>query len=285
MPFFNVGEVRVATDEDVKYVMQMCDDNTDWAEDYRKGDLAVYSKSNSLSDFRLLKIRNKLTDVSADVIFDVLHDTVYRKLWDKVMIDSYEICQLNPNNDIGYYAMKTMSPFKNRDFVMQRSWLQTNDYNIIFNHSVFHKQCPPRKSFVRAVTYVAAYLMRPLGPKSCEVVYLAQTDPRGKLPSWAVNKFTRYVAPRIVNNLNKAAKGYPAWKAKHNPDHRPWIFPDQLEVPRIVWTDILEQSDLSTDPIIDESNVDEGSVSLDKDVPKLKSSNSGDNLVGCNGKS
>ena len=41
------------------------------------------------------------------------------------MLNSRELGVLNPNNDVSYYALHCPPPLKNRDFVLQRSWLQT----------------------------------------------------------------------------------------------------------------------------------------------------------------
>ena len=54
----------------------------------------------------IFQIRSILDDVSAETLYDVLHDPDYRKTWDHSMLEGYEICAINPNNDIGYYASK-----------------------------------------------------------------------------------------------------------------------------------------------------------------------------------
>lgn len=47
-------------------------------------------------------------DVSAEVLYDVLHDTSYRKKWDTNMIDTYDIGRLTVNADVGYYSCKEL---------------------------------------------------------------------------------------------------------------------------------------------------------------------------------
>ena len=51
-----------------------------------------------------VQVRSLFDDISAEVLYDVLHDPEYRKTWDHSMVEGYEICAINPNNDIGYYA-------------------------------------------------------------------------------------------------------------------------------------------------------------------------------------
>ena len=47
-----------------------------------------------------------MENVTLDTLYDALHDPEYRKVWDKDMADSYDICKLNDNNVIGWYAGK-----------------------------------------------------------------------------------------------------------------------------------------------------------------------------------
>lgn len=43
-------------------------------------------------------------DVRAETVYDVLHDTSYRKKWDTNMIDTFDIGRLTVNADVGYYS-------------------------------------------------------------------------------------------------------------------------------------------------------------------------------------
>jgi len=259
-----VGEVRVAEDADFERLKQLCRCHDGWKQDYNKNNTTVWTKVNDVSDFKMIKVRSVFKDVSAATLYDVLHDPQYRKTWDTNMLEGYEICCLNPNNDIGYYALKTPKPLKNRDFVIQRSWLETQKEYLIVNHSVNHTSLPPKKGLVRGISYITGYFISPLGDQKnepgCVVSYVTQSDPKGKLPSWVVNKVTQLLAPKIMNKMHKASRGYESWKAKHNPHFKPWLYPEQISLPRLNMSEISTMVDCQSMDSLDESSVLEEDV-------------------------
>ncbi|OAD61491.1 PCTP-like protein [Eufriesea mexicana] len=213
----DIGIVKIAEDKDFEKLKHLYDDNNDWRLDYNKPDLSVWTKSVSGISFRM--IRTRFPDVLPEILYDVLHDPEYRKVWDTHMIESKDI-------------VACPSPLKNRDFVLQRSWLDTGIEQLILNHSVFHKDYPPRKQFVRATSYLTGYIVRPSrNGDGSELGYVSHTDPHGKLPVWLVNKVTQIFAPRMVKKLHKASIAYPNWKLLNNPNYKPWHFPEQITSP------------------------------------------------------
>jgi hypothetical protein len=217
----------------------------------------VWTKMTSNCNFKMVKVQTVFHNISANTMFDVLHDPDYRKDWDEHMLASIEIGYLNPNNDVGYYALSCPAPVKNRDFVLQRSWLDLGDEKLILNHSINHKDYPPRKGFIRyttkigsglnyyekfyrAISHLTGFVVRPTG-NGCFLGYVSQTDPRGKLPIWLVNKITQKFAPKVVKQLKKAAEGYECWKeSQREPLRKPWIFPElTLGAPKISTSDCV----------------------------------------------
>lgn len=51
-------------------------------------------------------------------------------------------------------AVSCPTPLGNRDFVLQRSWLDLGNEKYILNHSVHHCKHPPRQGFIRATSYL-----------------------------------------------------------------------------------------------------------------------------------
>ncbi|KAM4621959.1 START domain containing 14 [Polymixia lowei] len=202
------------------------------------------------------KIKCKMTikDVSASTMYDVLHDGQYRKKWDPSMLESFDIARLSTNADVGYYSWHCPSPLKSRDVVTLRSWQVTDDEYLIINYSVKHPKHPPRNDFVRAISILTGYFIKPIGPNSCSFTYLSQADPKGSLPKWVVNKASQVLAPKAMKCVHKAGQSYPAWKLQNSPDQKPWLFPEQNTLP------VMDPAELSIQRTDSLENVDESSM-------------------------
>ncbi|PIK59289.1 PCTP-like protein [Apostichopus japonicus] len=124
-----VGEVRVADDRDFRRFLDLAEDTEGWQSKYSKNGTKVWVQlpkaGTGNEKSRMLKTVKFMEDVSAATCYDVIHDPHFRQEWDTTMLEGKEVYMLNPNNDISYYAVKCPSPLKNRDFIMQRTWLVT----------------------------------------------------------------------------------------------------------------------------------------------------------------
>ncbi|KAM9358796.1 START domain-containing protein 10 [Symphorus nematophorus] len=231
-----------------------------WIVKFRRRDLTVWSQEQE-EDKSVHKIKCQMMckDVSAETMYDVLHDLEYRKKWDTNAMDTFDIGRLTVNADVGYYAWRCPKPFRNRDVVTLRSWLPIGKDYIIMNYSVKHAKYPPKKDFVRAVSIQTGYMIQYQGPNYCILTYLAQVDPRGSLPKWIVNRCSQIFAPRAMKKINKACLKYPEWKQTHNPGFKPWLYPEQTTLPSIPLSELSIQHADSLE------NIDESSAAETQD--------------------
>jgi hypothetical protein len=247
-----VGFVRIADESDFARLKDLCLTHDGWSQVFRSNVTNVWTRQNDVSDFNMIKIRGQYSDVNAAVLYDVLHDPIFRKTWDPNILDGQEICRINDTNDIGYYAMKLPKPLANRDFVTQRSWLDNGAEKFILNHSVSHASMPPKRGIVRGVSYMTGYyIVSTVGDASkpgCQVTYLTQADPKGRLPSWVVNKATQWLAPKVITKLHHACQLYEDWKKDNRPLYKPWLHPEQNCLPYLDSKDIVTLKMSATDP-------------------------------------
>uniref|UniRef100_A0A8C3BT84 START domain-containing protein 10 n=1 Tax=Cairina moschata TaxID=8855 RepID=A0A8C3BT84_CAIMO len=203
-----------------------------------------------------LKCRIDIPDVAAGTVYDVLHDGEYRRQWDTNVIACHDIARVAANANVGYYAWRCPKPLKNRDVVTLRAWQVEDGCHTIISFSVKHPKYPPRKDLVRAVALLMGYLVCPTGPSSCRLTYLAQVDPKGSLPKWVVNKVSQYLVPQMLKRLHKACVQYPAWKQQHGLTVKPWLYPEQNELPELALSALALQHAASLQDI-DESGLAE----------------------------
>ncbi|KAM3963757.1 LOW QUALITY PROTEIN: START domain-containing protein 10 [Aphomia sociella] len=234
------GEARVADDSDFETLKNLLASEVGWTLEYEKEGVKVWAEDAAHGALRTVKVVAEFDDVEPDALYDVLHDPEYRSVWDTHMLAAEDAGHINVNNDVGYYAMSCPAPLKNRDFVLQRSWLDTGDEKMILNHSVYHKDYPPRKGFVRALSLLTGFVVRTRACGGSWLGYVSRSDPRA-LPAWLVNRVTAQLAPRLVHQLHAASRRYPGWKALTDlPYHKPWRHPEQVPPYRISLDDCID---------------------------------------------
>ncbi|XP_030252738.1 START domain containing 14 [Sparus aurata] len=215
---------------------QQCLSSDNWVNKYDNSGMQVWvevpaKKGKQGPKVHKIKCTMPITDVSAATMYDVLHDSKYRKEWDPAMLESFDIARLSANADVGYYSWQCPKPMTSRDVVSLRSWQVKDEEYVIVNFSVKHPKYPPGKKLVRAVSILTGYLIQATGPNSCKFTYLSQADPKGSLPKVVVNAATKMLAPKVMRSVHKAGQNYPAWKAQNVPNHKPWLHPEQNTLP------------------------------------------------------
>ncbi|PRP76062.1 hypothetical protein PROFUN_01778 [Planoprotostelium fungivorum] len=232
---FEMAEIpntwHIATQEEYDEFVRAIDSPDKWTQCFKNADssIQVWYQKSDVSPINEVKIQAVWKQINPEDLYDVLHDSKYRGVWDKNMIDNDLIEQLDNKNDIGYYSAKCPVGIANRDFCNIRSWSDIPDGYVIMNHSVQHPKAPLKKSFVRPVDLTSfransiktGYVIR-RREEGCVITYVTTTDPKGSIPVMIFNKMTQKLAPKILDRLSKAVLDYPAWKSQNQPEHKPW---------------------------------------------------------------
>ena len=165
----------------------------------------------------------------AQVLYDVLHDSSYRKVWDDRMLKGERVVELTARADIGYYAAALPPPLSNRDFCNLRTWRELSESEfVIMNYSVQHEACR-EDAYVRAVSYGSGYLVRAVTAETCMLHSVSHTDMRTSVPAWIINGKIASISCGSIPKLREAAANYrlyqrlkslpavPAWRTEVYP--------------------------------------------------------------------
>eukprot|EP00760_Papus_ankaliazontas_P020488 PhM_4_TR18442/c5_g1_i2/m.72874 len=228
----NAGRAyEVMKKDDFRHIRDICRSMDGWTEKFKDHDITVWTHPPDPSTgtkLNMIKLLIEYPDVDPTTLYNCLHDPDYRKVWDQNMVKGYNICVLDAHNDIGYYGAKLPTPLANRDFCNMRSWIELGPKQgfIIRNHSVPHPQCPEQKGYVRGRSICAGYYMFPREGGGTRMYWLAQSDPGGFLPHWAVNIATMKTIPAMMRKLGETVRAYPQWLQKNRPGFvAPWRTP------------------------------------------------------------
>ena len=148
-----------------------------------------------------------------DIVFEAIANLDIRKQWDSVFSE-LRVVNYEGENGAEILYMIIKSPVllvSDRDFVQQRKvWknFPTIKSHILHFISLENQECPPNKKCVRAETIISGYYMQddPNEPGHSILGVLSQTDIKGNIPHFLVNKFAPKSSRNWIKSLLKGCK-------------------------------------------------------------------------------
>ena len=150
---------------------------------------------------------------SKDVVFEAIANLNIRKQWDSVFSELRVVNHEGENGaEILYMILKSpVFVVKNRDFVQQRKiWrnFPTTKSHMLHFISIDSPACPENKKCIRAETVISGYYMQddPEDPGHTLLGVLSQTDIKGDIPVFLVNKFAPKSSKSWIKSLHKGCE-------------------------------------------------------------------------------
>lgn len=212
---------RISTIQDFIDFRNICNESEGWTEKHRTDKIVVFDKppkAGSLGEsLNEIKVVNTFPHIKAAVLYDCLHDPDFRKTWDDKMIEGFNICQLDPRNDIGYYSVAFPWPLASREFINMRCWMEFDNGDfIIFNRTVLHNDYPCHQKHVRGISYKSGYYIQPLNGSDpnapgCRMTFFTHGDVQGNIPHSLINMTYTKATPTMMSKLEQNAERYSEW--------------------------------------------------------------------------
>eukprot|EP00276_Gloeochaete_wittrockiana_P014110 CAMPEP_0184332340 /NCGR_PEP_ID=MMETSP1089-20130417/1521_1 /TAXON_ID=38269 ORGANISM="Gloeochaete wittrockiana, Strain SAG46.84" /NCGR_SAMPLE_ID=MMETSP1089 /ASSEMBLY_ACC=CAM_ASM_000445 /LENGTH=218 /DNA_ID=CAMNT_0026655661 /DNA_START=48 /DNA_END=704 /DNA_ORIENTATION=+ len=144
----------------------------------------------------------------AETVFNFIWDLKNRKKFDEYVKDVKQIEVLSGlsepirYSEILHQSFSMPFPLSNRDFVTIRAYKFEDNSWTTTARSVVHPAVPEDANFVRGDIVVDGFQVSPSpeNPNHSYVRYVAQVDPKGSIPAFAVNLANRKV-PQVLATL------------------------------------------------------------------------------------
>lgn len=172
-----------------------------------ENDVQVYEGIDPDSSFLAFKgVKIIPTHISKVAGVLLTPDLEIRKKWVTGLLKTENLEIKSDREAFVYTSFKMPWPISNRDFVTHCTVDISPDKQqlTLEVRSVKHPKEPATVG-VRGEIRTSRYLLKSLGPNSTEVTVMAQTDPKGSLPSWLVNSIQRYWPAATLKKLQDIA--------------------------------------------------------------------------------
>ena len=145
-----------------------------------------------------------------EVIYTAIVDINVRLKWDTGFRELYVVSK-DEETGCEILYMSFISPSKlgtDRDLVQQRKiWKNfPNEHSHIMHFkSVTHPKCPVNKKYIRAETVISGYYLKDNGDSTI-MCTVSQTDAKGSVPAWIINKAAPSSSRKWINSLLKGCE-------------------------------------------------------------------------------
>jgi hypothetical protein len=137
------------------------------------------------------------------------HDVEQVKAWQPDLQGERHVEDVGEDIRVDYMTVNCPFPVTNRAFCLVRANKSQDDgAQIHISCSINHKDCPEDKNFVRAVSIVSGWILRPIPGKDNEFscVRIIQADSKGMIPSFLVNMFKTKAGQAVALVKSHATK-------------------------------------------------------------------------------
>lgn len=201
-------------DEDLKHLIELMNDEPTKEKGYKEvvkdKNSRIYKKLFPGCDIILIKSICSIP-YPKEVIYEAIANISIRKSWDSVFTELKVVANDGENgSEILYMTLKSPALVSDRDFVQQRKiWknFPNDKSHILHFKSVNHPKCPRNKKYVRAETIISGYYIQDKGNGKDSILgIISQTDVRGAIPTWLVNKVAPKASKGWVSSLLKGCQ-------------------------------------------------------------------------------
>ena len=160
--------------------------------------IKLFAKQHNKGSLVSLKAE-MILPFSIEQVACVLADTSKKKQWAPSLIKNSIIKETSNYQRIEYLLVDFPWPLKDRDFLLLVNVNVSDDArNItITTRSIIDDKLAPETRFVRGFIHECSMILTDEDGQT-KLSFITCTDPKGNLPKWAVNLFTRTLAPATM---------------------------------------------------------------------------------------
>lgn len=164
--------------------------DTKWSLKKDQEGIKVYTGAVEGTAIKAVKVECML-DATPAQLTALLLDAKAHEKWVYSTKTSYEIKTVGDGHQVYYSELSMPWPLANRDVVVELKISQHPATKVMDIHTrSIGGHVPKKKDKVRVPLSDVHWTVTPVGNNKLKVDYIAQADPGGEIPAWAVNMFS-----------------------------------------------------------------------------------------------